>query len=166
MSGYIFEPDAIIAEFDAENRIVHLTARKRSLIKNMEDGKRLSERVRGILDKYLPTGRVFMITDYTKIVIDPSLLNLYCQEMKEIIDKYIFPGGVARYGLDIGRITAQLGHSLHIGGNPNLFTTKEEAFEYIINLKENSDRPNENDTNAGKESLDESTLQAERTLEI
>lgn len=132
---YVFDPDNIIGEFDADTRIVHLTARKRSLIKTVEDGKRLSTRVRAILDSFRPTGRVYMITDYTRIVIDPSLLNLYAQEMKDIIEKYIFPGGVARYGLEIGRITAQLGHSLHIGGNPNLFTTKEEALAYILNLK-------------------------------
>ena len=132
----MFSNEDLIAEFDPETRIIHFTARKRIVFNSIEDGHQLSDFVKATLDKHLAGKRGYMITDYSKIAIEPILLNLYAREMKEIIDTYLYPGGIARYGMDITRITAKMGHAAYIGGNPNLFNTKEEALDYINNLIE------------------------------
>ena len=58
------------------------------------------------------------------------------REIKDIIDKYLFPGGIARYGMDLTRSTARASHAEYIGGDPNLFNLKEEAYAYINDLIE------------------------------
>lgn len=132
----MFDPRDIIGEFDPVTRIVRMTARKRITFRTIEEGALLAKTIKEILRKHLSPGRGYMITDYTRIIIEPSLLNLYAPEMKDIIDTFLYPRGIARYGMEITRITAKLGHQAYIGGNPNLFNTRKEAFDYIHKLIE------------------------------
>lgn len=77
-----------------------------------------------------------MITDYSKIIIEPENIDEYAAEIKKIIDTYLYPEGLARYGFEITRVTARLGHATYLGGSPNLFNTREEADAYIRSLAE------------------------------
>ncbi len=132
----MFNPRDIIGEFDSENRIVHLTARKKAIARTLDEGLLVKKAVRDIMEKYLSSSRGYLVTDYGRIIIDPALMIHYAHEMKYLIDTYLYPGGVARYGMDITRITATLSHKSYIGDNANLFNTREEAYDYIYKLIE------------------------------
>ena len=126
--------EKIIAEFDPDYRIVHITAKEPLKFSKVEEALAFSKKVQSILNDFLSPGRGYMITDYSKIIIDPGLIDTYGQEMRIIMDTYLYPNGVARYGFEITRITAKMSHANFLGGTPNLFDTREEAFEFIRGL--------------------------------
>ncbi|MCP4570513.1 MAG: hypothetical protein GY841_23260 [FCB group bacterium] len=130
----MFDLNALISEFDPQTRIIHLTARHKIRAITLDEGLALKQAVGNILEKHLSTERGYLVTDYTKIEIEPVLNAYYAREVKLFVDSYLHPGGIARYGLSISRATARAGHADLIGGDPNLFNTKEEAFSYIHRL--------------------------------
>ncbi len=126
----------LVGEFDQQYRIIHLTAKRPIHVTTLEQGKLLSKAVHTMLSKFLSGRRGYLITDYSKIIIEPEKIDEYAAEIKRIIDTYLFPGGLARYGFEITRVTARLGHATYLGGSPNLFNTREEAETYIRSLAE------------------------------
>jgi hypothetical protein len=124
----------LVGEFDERHRIVHLTAKCPIHVTTLEQGKILSKAVNKILTQFLAGRRGYLITDYSKIIIEPEKIDEYAAEIKRIIDRYLYPGGLARYGFEITRVTARLGHAAYLGGSPNLFNTKSEAEHYIRSL--------------------------------
>jgi len=76
----------------------------------------------------------FLVVDLSKIIIEPDEIGEYSRIVKSIMDTYLYPNGIARYGFDIGRITIRLSHASFLDGDPNLFNTREEAIRYIILL--------------------------------
>jgi hypothetical protein len=136
MGKPVFNIDDLIMEFDEQRLIVHLTAKNPIHVTTLEQGKELSRAVKDILDQYLSCRRGYMVTDYSKIIIEPEKIDEYAGEVRQIMDAYLQPGGLARYGFEITRVTARLGHAAFLGGSPNLFNTKEEAFDYIRKLRE------------------------------
>ncbi len=133
--------DALIGEFDPERQLFHLTASERVFCNTYEDGVALYDWVMDCLSNFFGNRKGYWITDYSKIIIDVSLTARYGDAMKHLIDRFIFPGGIARYGLDITRITARISHETKLGGNPNLFVTKAEALAYIDSLRLESRLP-------------------------
>jgi hypothetical protein len=130
----------LVGEFDAKNRIVHLTAKRPIHITTLEQGKALSKAVNEILAGHLRGERGYLVTDYSKIIIEPEKIEEYAAAIRYIFDTYLYPEGFARYGFEITRVTARLSHTMHLGGSPNLFNTKEEAFLYIYSLIEQRQR--------------------------
>ena len=130
----MFNLSNLIGEFDPATGIVHLTARHPVHATTLEQGRALALAIRDILGQYLADRRGYMISDFTKIILEPEHISVYAEEVQKIIDTYLHPGGIARYGMQISRITASLGHRNHLGGNPNLFETKEEAHAFIHGL--------------------------------
>jgi hypothetical protein len=130
----MFDLSNLIGEFDKQNRILHLTASAPIRCKTREQGYALAAAVKSILNQNLSGKLGYMITDYSKIIIEPKHIDEYAAALKELMNTYLYPGGLARYGFDISRVTAQIGHRIYLGGSANLFNTKEEAFEYIHDL--------------------------------
>jgi hypothetical protein len=130
----MFDLSGLIAEFDEQNKIVHLTAKEQIRCKTLEQGFELARALKDILDSHFSDERGYLITDYSKIIIEPKHIDEYAAFIKDIMDKYLHPDGIARYGFEITRVTAQLGHQLYLGSSPNLFNTYEEAIAYIQGL--------------------------------
>ena len=130
----------LIGEFDKKNRIVHLTAKRPIHVTTLEQGKALSKAVNEILAGHLGGERGYLVTDYSKIIIEPEKIEEYASAMRYIFDTFLYPEGFARYGFEITRVTARLSHTMHLGGSPNIFNTKEEAFQYIYSLIEQRQR--------------------------
>lgn len=145
----MFNIDDLAGEFDEERLIVHLTAINPIHVTTLEQGYILSRAVKDMLNRYLCGRRGYMITDYGRIIIEPEKIDEYAAEVKDIMDTYLQPGGFARYGFEITRVTARLGHAAYIGGSPNLFNTKDEALRYIHELQEEHVRAGIVDPGAG-----------------
>lgn len=132
----MFNINDLVGEFDEQRLTVHLTAKNPIHVTTLEQGYILSRAVKDILDRHLAGRRGYMITDYGKIIIEPEKIDEYASEVKKIMDAYLQPGGLARYGFEITRVTARLGHAAYLGGSPNIFNSKEEASRYIDQLRE------------------------------
>jgi hypothetical protein len=132
--GRMFDPEDLIGEFDPETRIVHLTARRPVRACTLAEGRQLGLAVKDLLKRYLSDGRGYLLTDYSKIILEPIEVQQYSRVIKDLLDTYLHPGGIARYGFQISRIIAQLGHEQFIGGDPNLFDTREAAVSYLKGL--------------------------------
>ncbi len=131
--------DNLIAEFDEHRRILHITASSPIHVWTLEQGRELETAIHSVLTRYLSQERGYLIADLSKIIIEPDDIQAYAQAIQKIADKFLFPDGFARYGFEIGRVTAQMGHQLYLNGNPNLFNTKKEAFAYIRGMIESRD---------------------------
>jgi hypothetical protein len=130
----MFDPEELIGKFDPETRIVHITAQTRIRPANLTEGMVLARAFDAILKRFLSEGRGYLLTDYTKIIIEPKEVEEYSHLMKEFMDKYLYPGGFARYGFEISRINAQLAHQEYLGGTPNLFESYDAAMAYLKGL--------------------------------
>lgn len=75
-----------------------------------------------------------MVTNLGKLSFEPSLSKLYAAKSRHLLDKYIYPNGIARYGFEISRITVRHGFRDFLHLEPNIFTTRQEAFAYIYGL--------------------------------
>ena len=121
----------LVGEYDENFRILHLTAKKPIRCTTREHGYALAGAVKELLARHLQGQRGYMITDYSKIIIEPLYVDEYANQIKDIVQTYLHPDGLARYGYEITRVTAQLSHSLYLASPPNLFNTREEAYQYI-----------------------------------
>ncbi|MDD4050796.1 MAG: hypothetical protein PHR28_02700 [candidate division Zixibacteria bacterium] len=128
------DSEELIVKFDPETRIVHLTSRSHIRLTKLAEGEMLGEVIMAAVKRFLGDGRGYLLTDYSNIIIEPKEVEAYSRWMIELMDKYLYPGGVARYGFEISRINAQLAYKGYIGGDPNLFDTREAAVAYLKGL--------------------------------
>lgn len=126
--------DDVITEFDEKRRIFHLTSKRPLNIKANIELTDLCNLVKSRLSEYAAEERCYMIVDVNKIVIDPMLTSEYMQKLKILIDHFLYPEGLARYGYQITRVTATIGHQRYFQNNPNLFRNKAEAMAFIEGL--------------------------------
>lgn len=130
----MFDLTNLISDFDSEKRLLHLSARVPIKCTKREHGYALAEAVTKILKKHFGDEPGYLITDFSKIVIEPLYIDEYAAAVKKIIDTFLYHGGYARYGFEISRVTAQLGHDVYMGIPANIFNSRDEAFSYINNL--------------------------------
>ncbi len=128
-------------DYDSEKRILHLSAEDLLSISTTDELNILCGAIQSFLDENAGGQPCYMIVDLTRIIIDPSLAPVYAEHLGQMIGKYVYADGFARYGFGITRVTAQVGYE-SIGeqtdsngcvceSEPNLFRTKEEAQTYI-----------------------------------
>ena len=124
----------LVGEYDEGSRILHLTAKAPIRCTTREHGYLLAKAVKELLAHHLKGQRGYMITDYSKIIIEPLYVDEYSAQIKEIIQTHLYPDGLARYGYEITRVTAQLSHNLYLDSALHLFNSKDEAYQYIQGL--------------------------------
>ncbi len=135
-----FGADYLIPDFDEENRILHISYRRKIHPTTREHLQLKFGAMRELLNRYTAAGRVYLIIDITNFILEPELKELYAEEARRIRDTYIMPNGIARYGFQITRITVRQGYAQYLGENPNLFYSREEAYLYIYSLIEEHKR--------------------------
>lgn len=130
-----------IMEFDAETRTFHLSATERIHVSTEEQLNTLCWAVTEAVSQHAATSRCFLLVDISKIAIEPDLAQLYAEKIKKLGQKYLYPEGLVRYGSEITRVTARIGHDLFQLEAPHLFRTKAEALKYIGELRATYRRP-------------------------
>jgi hypothetical protein len=125
----------LVAEFDEQYRIVHQTGREVLQIQTLQQAEILAEATDCNLARFLGDEKGYLVTNISKIVIEPSVYELYAAKINELITKYLHPHGIARYGYAIGRVTVRMSHESNLIRDLNLFATKEEAFAFIKGLE-------------------------------
>lgn len=121
----------LVAEFDAQRRIVHQTAEHALHFRTPEQAELLAAATDKNLSRHLGSGRGYLITNISRIVIEPTVVDIFTARINELIAKYLYPHGIARYGYAIGRVTVRMAHEARQLQDLNLFATKEEAIAYI-----------------------------------
>ncbi len=124
----------MIIEFDPETRILHLSARERIDIREECELNGLCSQVNDLIENLVDSDRIYLIVDLGKLIIDPGLAHQYGVKISKIFEKYIYPNGLVRYGMQITRITIKVGQAESMKSIPLPFKTKDEAFNYIRNL--------------------------------
>ncbi|MCP4705295.1 MAG: hypothetical protein GY865_11855 [candidate division Zixibacteria bacterium] len=126
--------EKIIGEFDNEKRIFHLSATEVLNIDTKQQLEELCSIVSNKLGKHVESDRCYMIVDLSKFIIDLKLSDCYAEKIQHIIENGLYNNGLARYGYEVTRMTIQKGHQTKVKGDPNLFGTKKDAFDYIDSL--------------------------------
>jgi hypothetical protein len=132
----MFKSDYLLIDFDEKHRILHIAYRRTIHPTSEKNLDAIFSAFEEVLAEYTKSGRIYLIIDMTNIIIEPELKAAYIARARAIMDKYIFPGGIARYGFQITRITVRAGFDQYTHDNPNIFNSKEEAYEYIYSLIE------------------------------
>lgn len=132
----MFDDKYIVAEFDDERRILHISYKTRVRPTTRKHLDLKFSALRSLLDKYTENGRIYLVIDMSNIILEPELKYDYAKHAKAISDEYIMPGGIARYGYQITRITVRSSYNDILGENPNIFNSREEAYTFIYRLIE------------------------------
>ncbi len=127
--------DVLCCEFDALDRIVYLSYKEMVAVATQDQLDDLMTAFRDFLEQYRAEGSVYIIIDMSHLTIDPALSDAYVRWAGAIADTYAYPGGIARYGHQITRVTVRRGYRDHRADSPNLFGTRQEAYAYIQSLK-------------------------------
>lgn len=120
-------------DFDSDNRILHLSAHQTTVLASPEQIDLQGQALERTLKRYGPEP-LYVIIDLPRFVIEPSLAPVYSSKMVAVVQGYVYPKGVARYGLNMTRVTVKMAHVSHPNQAANLFSTRAEAEEYIRGL--------------------------------
>ncbi len=124
-----------MAEFDEQYRIVHQTAEHPLYFRTPDEAELLARATDNNLSRFLGSERGYLVTNISRIVIEPTVVDIFVVRINELISKYLHPHGIARYGYAIGRVTVRMAHEANRLDDLNMFGTKEEAFAYIKGLE-------------------------------
>ena len=125
--------DQLAVEFDETRRVIHIAATSPMQISAEEQLEILCETVQQLLTQH-GHERVYMIVDITNLGIDPHLNKSYGKSICKIAEQFLYPGGIARYGYQITRVTVELGLAADKEWLGHLFRTRDEAELYIDGL--------------------------------
>jgi hypothetical protein len=126
----------IETEFDKENKILHLSAKETIVIKTQTELNTLCADVHSILGKHCSDSRGYMIVNLVAFSIEPMLAESYGKKIMNISEKFLFPGGLVRYGYQITRMTIRMSSDTKETGDPFLFHTRREAENHIFGIIE------------------------------
>jgi len=137
--------DDLSLSFDPVTRIAELSALKVLSICSKKELNTLCSDTGVLLNRVVGDERCYLAVDIGKIVIDPGLADEYAQKVEELKSRFLFPGGLVRYGYEITRVTIKL-VGLKTGELPVLFNKRDDAIKYLTQLSEigliNTDKSN------------------------
>lgn len=128
--------EQITSEFDSEKRILHLSLEEKHCVRTkaqMEEDFLILYR---LVEEYAAQKPVYLILDITNLVIDPDLAGVYAKCAEKLNSRFVYPNGAARYGSQITRVTVKRAHREYLDNDPALFFTREEAYAYIENVRQ------------------------------
>jgi FMN-dependent NADH-azoreductase len=135
-------PDCFITEFDSQRRILHVAYRNRIHPTSKEHLDIIFEAFSDMLEEFTALGKIYLIIDMTNFIVEPDLKSFYIANARKLLETYVIPHGIARYGFQITRITVRAGYHQYMNDNPNIFNSRDEAFEYINSvIKKNQEVP-------------------------
>jgi len=119
-------------EFDEESRILSLSADEKMYLNDEEDLRGFCGILKDELTKHTEIDKCFLAVDISKVVVDPNISDIYMELAKELLENYLYPNGLARYGYEITRVTV-IKSSVKSNTDANLFSNKAEAINYLKN---------------------------------
>ena len=127
--------DHVCIEYEPDSEIVHLKPNGPIQVSSRDDLETLCSRVRRFMAEHCTNGRCYFMVNITPITIDPAFFRAYGEHIKALLQTYIYPEGIARYGYNITRVTARGGSRGIQTGEPHFFGTEWEAREYLTRLR-------------------------------
>ncbi|MCP4570514.1 MAG: hypothetical protein GY841_23265 [FCB group bacterium] len=136
-----FRYEYFIVDFDDSQRIMYLSNEGLVHLKTKNQVDQSFELFQSICRRYYAQGKFYLIIDMSNFIIEPDLTAVYAKNAKKIIEKYIVPGGVARFGHQITRLTVRRAYADYLTEKPQIFSTRGEACTYINEvIAANSDK--------------------------
>ena len=128
----------IAVDFNRERLILHVHYMRRIHLNTPEQAHAHFRKFHAALSPFLASGRFYLIINMSNLIIEPELTSVYARHAREVQDMYIKPNGIARYGFQITRVTVRRGYKEYLGECPNIFNTRDEAYNYIKVLIDNA----------------------------
>ncbi len=104
--------DLLKGDFKSTTRIFRLSAQKPIKVDNIPKLDTLCRDVHSLLKKTDDGQRFYMAVDISKFIIEPSLTKRYMEKIGGIMQQFLYPNGLARFGYQITRVTIQMGHTI------------------------------------------------------
>lgn len=124
----------LLIETDRERGILHLTAERVIRIEDEAQLGELCHKVGGVLEELPRDRRYYLMVNISRIVIVPELAKAYSEKVEFLCEHFLCADGLVRYGHQITRLTARLGHEKYLHNDPHLFGTRQEAEDYLLEL--------------------------------
>ncbi len=121
-------------EFDSDRMIMHMYFPDQKDVGTKQELSDHFELNHQLFRKYKRFGKFYLVIGIGNLLIDTALSDAYAEEASRLMKEYIIPGGVARYGFKMTRVTVKLGYEKRLKEDPNLFGSKEQAFAHIESL--------------------------------
>jgi hypothetical protein len=134
----VASPDIIRIEFDQNKRILHLSFTEKYSVRTKAQLEQDVQLINQLLESYAKDEPIYLILDINNLIIDPDLAGVYAKCAEQLTGRFVYPGGVARYGSQITRITVKRAHRDYLERDPALFFTRDEAFAYIERVRQES----------------------------
>jgi len=129
--------DGVTIETDRERGVLHLTVEG---VVRVEDEAQLGElcrKVGSVFDELPRDRRYYLMVIISRIVIMPELARAYAEKVDFLCQNFLCANGLVRYGHQITRLTARLGHEKYLQNDPHLFGTRRETENYLRALIDN-----------------------------
>ncbi len=120
-------------DFDPQTRIVHLSTHRPVVLASSEQIELQRKVLEDVVCRYGPEP-IYLIIELPRFIIEPSLAFVYANRLATLAHEHVPPEGIARYGLNLTRVTVKMAHSNNLKHDPNLFATRSEAEAYIRSL--------------------------------
>ncbi len=120
-------------EFDADTRIVSISASEKIFLLDDEDLTTYWEHMTAEISRVVGKERCFLLINLKKIIIDPKISSTYGKLARKFCQEYLYKNGVARYGFEVTRLTV-LRASLESESSPSLFNSMQEAIKFLNSL--------------------------------
>lgn len=126
----------IMVEVDKDRGILHLTADDIVRILDEDGLNELCHKVSGVLQELPDDRKYYLMVNISKLVIVPELAKAYSERVDFLCQNFLCANGLVRYGHQITRVTARLGHEKYLHNNAHIFGTRQEAEAYLQGLIE------------------------------
>jgi hypothetical protein len=122
-------------EYDAERNI--LFTEDNWDIKTREDVDEFFEEYLGFFERL--GKKVYLVADINNLLVRAAIADYYGEVSRNTVEKYIL--GLARWGTnDWARMTIRT-TSLKAGMTPNIYATREEAMQAILDMQQKGETP-------------------------
>lgn len=128
----------IISEFDPELRVLHISAERPVLIDDQAVLEEIMTQINADLCDLSGRGRCYLMLDISRIVVEPQLAEHFFESLKRLREDHLFPEGLVRYGLQLGRNLVQVDQKSLDVKYTAVVRTSSEARKYIDRLRRTS----------------------------
>ena len=123
-------------QYDSETEILDVTADEQFYISSEEHSNHFSTYLVQKIKEYSESGRVYLMVDFGKIILEPAIIGLLTKQIVDYIENHLYPNGGCAYGISISRVTIKVSYKHLEGKMEKLFKTKDEALTYLLEQRE------------------------------
>lgn len=120
-------------EFEPQARVLHSSTAELVHINTVAAADAKAALLKSVL-VHLGPEPVYLLINLAGYSIAPDMAAVYAKKIVRTVEKYIYPKGIVRYGMNLTRVTVKLAHDRNLQTDPNLFSNRSDAEAYLDQL--------------------------------